>query len=135
MARAVTIVGTPLGLICLIAIHWWTSPESLERRGGGPDAEQGPAQEIEVTTAGNRFHPDRLFLRAGQPVKFTVHGSDVAHTFTIKSRKNSPEVLFDLEVPAGQTAAGVFLPRRPGILYLYCKYHQAMGMEGLIRVR
>ncbi len=92
-------------------------------------------RKIKVTAYSNRFAPNRFNLKVGQPVEFIVHSTDTFHTFTVKKSKDAEEDLFSIDLQPGETKSHAFTATEPGTLYVYCKYHQAMGMEATIVVK
>ncbi len=91
-------------------------------------------RKIVVTAASNRFVPDRITVKAGEPVEFVVHSTDTYHTFTLKESRDAPADILDIDLAPGQTGSATFTPRQSGTLFLYCKYHIQMGMTGEVVV-
>ena len=105
--------------------------------GGGGNSEKADLTATKLL----RFQPDQLSVRLNRQVTWTFHNDDKdrEHNFTLSYVFTDPTQTHDVsvEVPPGQTKDITFtvseLPRA-GFLSFYCRFHQAQGMNGKIKV-
>jgi plastocyanin len=109
----------------------YTSPTGSGGSEAGPAA--GPMVEV-AATDGFQFDPPHLTVAAGTTVRWTNKGA-VPHTVTsgASSRPaDDPGALFDSRLPAG-AVVDVTLTT-PGDYPYFCRYHEGMGMAGVVTV-
>ena len=104
--------------------------------GGGGDDDDTITSGV-VATKFFRFDPDTINVAFNQEAVFTFSNEDSRdHNFTTSvfvDRDN----LVSVDVPAGQNKQVRFtVTERPrdGFLRFYCRFHQAQGMNGTIRL-
>lgn len=98
---------------------------------GGPQT-TGPAQEpggpIKLDAANNAFNPKTIEAKAGD-VTIEMTSSDTApHTFT------NADLKVDVNVDAGKTGTIELTGLAAGTYKFVCKYHEAAGMVGELKV-
>ncbi len=117
------------------------TPRNAPRAGKTPGllgfekGERPPERErrIEIHARTFEFEPDVVGVPLGVPIRFIVVSEDMYHTYTIKRVREAPDILLNIEVPAGATAEGVYTFQDPGEYYVYCIPHEKLGMIGAIR--
>ena len=80
------------------------------------------------------FEPKNIALKAGQPVKVTLHNSGfIEHDFTLSSGAATPVTI---ATNGGQTADATFSIDRPGTYTFICSVsgHESAGMRGTLAV-
>ena len=96
-----------------------------------PSASQEP-RAITITARKYEFTPNRIELKAGEPVEFTFEGEDTTHGFSCKDLKLD-RVTFSKERPGRIT----FTPDKPGTYEFRCAHVCGLGhrrMKGEIVV-
>lgn len=100
------------------------------------DVVEGEGSAAEIAAVDFRFEPDCLELTADQGINVTNEGT-VVHNVTLEI-VSEPDTEFlgaDLQ-PGENTATEAFGNQGPGadVYRLFCKYHEARGMEAFLRV-
>lgn len=107
----------------------------------GTNALAADPQVIEVKLDSYTIKPDRLTVKAGQPVTLKVknEASFVPHNLVIKAPQTGVEIKVD--VSAGKSGEVSFTPSQPGTYEMICdkqppigKSHKQKGMHGLLVV-
>ena len=101
--------------------------------GGAPGASANSPIEIEASDA-LMFSPAKLTVVVGTTVHWRNTGT-VAHTVTSGASSkaaDSPGALFDSQLPGGGTLDFTFTT--VGDQPYFCRYHEAMGMTGVVTV-
>lgn len=107
----------------------------------GANAFAADPQVIEIKLNSYTITPDRITVKAGQPVTLKVknEASFIPHNLIIKAPAAGVEVKVD--VGAGKTGEASFTPTQPGSYEIICdksppigKSHKAKGMHGLLIV-
>lgn len=102
---------------------------------------QATPQVIEVKLDSYTIKPDKITVKAGQPVTLKVknEASFIPHNLIIKAPQAGVEVKVD--VGAGKSGEVSFTPTQPGSYEMICdksppigKSHKAKGMHGLLIV-
>lgn len=97
-------------------------------------------QHAEIVAGSYWFRPQRVVVRANQPVELGVRkqGGVVPHSFVLKA----PEAGIDVAVPLARERQVVeFTPTRPGTYSYYCDKsglfgsHREKGMVGVLEVK
>jgi plastocyanin len=92
-----------------------------------PEAPGSPEQ-IHLTQRGFSFVPPTLVVHAGRGFTFRVtHDSWTDHTFTV------PLLGIDAVLAPGQERTLSFTIAARRVIPFMCRFHQAQGMQGLIR--
>ena len=103
--------------------------------GGASDATATATSPIEIeATDALMFSPAKLTVVVGTTVHWRNTGT-VAHTVTSGASSkaaDSPGVLFDSQLPGGGTFDFTFTT--VGDQPYFCRYHEAMGMTGVVTV-
>ena len=98
-------------------------------------------QVVEITLDSYTIKPDRITVKAGDPVILKVknEASFIPHNLVIKAPHAGVEVKVD--VSAGKTGEVRFTPTQPGSYEMLCdkqppigKSHKEKGMHGLLVV-
>lgn len=98
-------------------------------------------QVIEIKLNSYTITPDRITVKAGQPVTLKVknEASLIPHNLIIKAPQAGVEVKVD--VSAGKTGEVSFTPTQPGTYEMICdkkppvgKSHKEKGMHGVLVV-
>ena len=98
-------------------------------------------QVIEIKLDSYTIKPDRITVKAGQPVTLKVknEASFISHNLIIKAPAAGVEVKVD--VSAGKTGEVSFTPTQPGTYAMVCdkqppigKSHKEKGMHGVLVV-
>ncbi len=84
--------------------------------------------EVTVEAVDNAFQPDTLTATADQRVAVENTGSAL-HNFSIKENGTD----FDIQ-PGESENESAFEGLAPGTYTFFCKYHQSIGMEGMVTV-
>ena len=101
----------------------------------------GEATTIEVKLDSYTFKPDKITVKAGQPVTLKVanEASFLPHNLVIKAPDAGIDVRID--VGAGKTGEATFTPTKAGSYPMVCdkappigKSHKEKGMHGLLIV-
>ena len=106
---------------------------------GGGDNE--PNADVKIKKeATKRFDPDELQIRLNQETSFSFYNDDdTVHNVTIPAMfTDDKQSNIDVDIPKGQRVS-VKIPAqtqapRDGFFLFYCKYHQAQGMSGRIKI-
>ena len=105
--------------------------------GGGDDGEKADLTATKLL----RFKPDQLSVRLNRQVTWTFRNDDKdrQHNFTLSYVFTDPSQTQNVtvDVGPGQTKDITFtVTERPrdGFLSFYCRFHQADGMNGKIKV-
>jgi len=94
-------------------------------------------RSVRVTLGDYRYMPDKIILKAGQPVVLQLVNTDLItpHNFTLNDEEFGLDV--DVDVPAGDTVEVPLMPLWPGRFTFYCnkkllfmESHRQKGMEG-----
>lgn len=102
----------------------------------------GRPQEFTLILADHRFSPDRIEVRAGQPVILTLINKDsiTPHNITLLDPDAGLDI--DTDVSARTSITVEFTPTAAGTYTFYCdkklpflKSHREQGMEGTLIVR
>lgn len=98
-------------------------------------------QVIEIKLDSYTINPDRITVKAGQPVTLKVknEASFIPHNLVIKAPQAGVEVKVD--VSAGKSGEVSFTPTQPGTYEMVCdkqppigKSHKQKGMHGVLVV-
>jgi len=101
---------------------------------GTPPAESKPpatkaARTLEVGLDDFTFEPKDLVFSAGQAIVLTLKNKGRApHTFTIS------DLGIDVTIQPGATQQVTFTPEKAGSFRLVCRFHEARGMAGSVKV-
>ena len=102
---------------------------------------QAIPQAIEVKLDSFTIKPDKITVKAGQPVTLKIknEASFITHNLVIKAPQAGVEVKVD--VSAGKSGEVSFTPTQPGSYEIICdksppigKSHKEKGMHGLLVV-
>ena len=98
------------------------------------------ARRVEITADSYSFTPDRVVVRAGEPLEVVLTNEALItpHNFVIHAPEAGIDV--DVEIDGGPVTVR-FTPARPGTYAFYCdkkllffKSHREKGMEGALEV-
>jgi len=107
----------------------------------GATAFAADPQVVEIKLDSYTIKPDRITVKAGQPVTLKVknEASFIPHNLIIKAPQAGVEVKVD--VSAGKTGEVSFTPTQPGTYEMVCdkqppigKSHKEKGMHGVLVV-
>ena len=98
-------------------------------------------RQFTVLTEDFEFDPSTINLDSGQQVDFTItNPTSTAHTFTIALTSAKQQIFMDVFMAAGETKSAEFTvppsvaPGTTFSLYLFCRFHEGIGMTGTITV-
>lgn len=109
--------------------------------GLSPVAVAADVQTVEVKLDSYTIKPDRIVVKANQPVtlKVTNDATFIPHNLVIKAPAAGTDIRIDLS--AGKSAKVSFTPTRPGSYEMFCdktppigKTHREKGMHGVLIV-
>ena len=112
---------------------------ALSACGGGSDESTRLPGEV-TTTDRLRFDPDEFTVRFDRETSFTlVNDDNREHNFTLTYVFVDADNFVSVDVRPGETADVTFtVKERPpsgSTFTFYCRFHQAQGMSGKIRVQ
>ncbi|MBI2169615.1 MAG: hypothetical protein HYU28_08975 [Actinobacteria bacterium] len=96
-------------------------------------APEGPS--VEIAAADFRFEPSCISMSADQGLNVT-NGGTVTHNVTLQRVANPAEEYLDADLDPGANNATEALNNQgpgPGVYRLYCKFHEAQGMEAYLQ--
>jgi len=88
-------------------------------------AAQAAPREIEITAQRFHFTPNRIALKAGEPVLLKIRALDFAHGFYI------PDIDRRMDLIPGRVVEFAFTPANPGTLHFLCDNFCGDGHEGM----
>jgi len=80
---------------------------------------------VKVTAHKFMFMPDRIVVKAGEPVRLEVTSTDVAHGMDIEGME------IDVELPPNETQNIEFTPEEPGTYHFHCSVYCGEGHEDM----
>ncbi len=106
---AITLVGAILVVLPLGAYYYQVN-RVVEAMAYG--------QTVEITAStfeNGGWFPDKIVVKKGEPVRFIIHGADIAHSLVV------PELGVDSKiVKPGHAKTIEFVPEKEGIFTIYC---------------
>jgi plastocyanin len=96
-----------------------------------PPAAPGKAQQVTLDATSYAFRPNKIAIKAGQPVDLMVNNlSGTTHNLTVLNTKGFKVV--DVDIPPHTTRKASFIPIEPGKYKFYCDtfFHDTLGMSG-----
>jgi plastocyanin len=128
-ATAALIVLTAVSLLLVASVACGDDDEDLEDGATPTQSPRPEAEEFELTAEDFSFTPDTIELGLGESLDINLNNDgDAAHTFTLD------ELHIDVEVPAGESVTVPLTASAEGEYNFYCKFHDAQGMVGALRV-
>lgn len=125
--RSVSKVAAAVATALLLAACGGNGDGGGTEGGGGEGVEPEGGGATTLTMIDNAFQPSSLTVSAGTELKLLNDGQTV-HNVTIEGT----DVAQDVESGATGTVA---IDAEAGDYTMFCEYHRALGMEGVITVQ